>query len=144
MAESEEELKSLLRVKEESEKEESKKADLKPNFRKAKIMASNANHFIANKRGKRETMVDFISLGSKITADGDCSHKIKWHLLLGRKAMTNLDSVLKSRDINLPTKVHIVKAMAFSIVMYGCESWTIKEGSSEELMLLNCGAGEDS
>ena len=91
-----------------------------------------------------KAMTDFIFLGSKITADGDCSHKIKWHLLLGRKAMTNLDSVLKSRDINLPTKVHIVKAMAFSIVMYGCESWTIKEGSSEELMLLNCGAGEDS
>ena len=76
-----------------------------------------------------ETMADFISLGSKITADGDCSRKIKWHLLLGRKAMTNLDSVLKSRDITLPTKVHIVKAMAFSVVMYGCESWTVKERS---------------
>ena len=91
-----------------------------------------------------ETMADFISLGSKITADGDCSHKIKWHLLLGRKAMTNLDRVLKSRDITLPTKVHIVKAMAFSVVMYGCESWTVKERSAEELMILNYGAGEDS
>ena len=91
-----------------------------------------------------ETVADFIFLGSQITVDGDSSHEIQRCLLLGRKAMTNLDSVLKSRDINLPTKVHIVKAMAFSIVMYGCESWTIKEGSSEELMLLNCGAGEDS
>ena len=81
---------------------------------------------------------------SKITADGDCSHEIKRHLLLGRKVMTNLDSILKSRDITLPTKVHLVKAMVFPVVMYGCESWTIKKLSAEELMLLNCGAGEDS
>ena len=92
-----------------------------------------------------ETVTDFIFLGPKITADGDCSHEIKKHLLLGRKAMTNLDSVLKSRDITLPTKVHLVKAMVFPIVMYGCESWTIKRRlNTEELMLLNCGVGEDS
>ena len=89
-----------------------------------------------------ETVTDFFLL-SKITADGDCSHKIKRRLLLGRKAMTNLDSVLKSRDISLSTKVHIVKAMVFPVVMYGCESWTIKL-SAEALMLLNCGVGEDS
>ena len=95
-----------------------------------------------------ETVSDFIFLGSKITADGDCSHEIKKHLLLGRKAMTNLDSILKSRDINLPTKVHLVKAMVFPVVMYGCERWTIKtiknHLSTKELMLLNCGVGEDS
>ena len=92
-----------------------------------------------------ETVTDFIFLGSKITADGDCSHEIKRHLLLGRKAMTNLDSVLKSRDITLPTKVHLVKVMFFSVVMYGWESWTIKKAdSAEELMLLNYGVGEDS
>ena len=90
-----------------------------------------------------ERVRDFIFLGSKITADGDCSHEIKRHLLLGRKAVTNLDSILKSRDVSLPTKVHLVKAMVFPVVMYGCESWTIKL-SSEELMLLNCGVGEDS
>ena len=90
-----------------------------------------------------ETVADFIFLGSKITADGDCSHKIKRRLLLGRKVMTNLDSILKSRDITLSTKVHLVKAMVFPVVMYGCESWTIKL-STEELMLLNCGVGEDS
>ena len=84
-----------------------------------------------------------IFLGSKITADGDCSHEIKRHLFLGKKAMTYLDSILKSRDITLPTKVHLVKAMVFPVVMYGCESWTIKL-SAEELMLLNCGVGEDS
>ena len=89
-------------------------------------------------------MADFIFGGSKITADGDCSHEIKTHLLLGRKVMTNLDSILKSRDITLPTKVHIVKAMVFPVVMYGCESWTIKRLSAKELMLSNCGAGEDS
>ena len=81
--------------------------------------------------------------GSKITADGDCSHEIKRHLLLGRKAMTNLDSILKSRDITLPRKVHLVKAVIFPVVMYGCESWTIKETEHQELMLLNCGVGED-
>ena len=91
-----------------------------------------------------ETVADFIFLGSKITADDfDCSHEIKRCLLLGRKVMTNLDSILKSRDITLSTKVHLVKAMVFPVVMYGCESWTIKV-STEELMLLNCGIGEDS
>ena len=91
-----------------------------------------------------ETVTDFIFLGSKITADGDCSHEIKRLLLLGRKGMINLDSKLKSRDITLPTKLHLVKAMVFPVVMYGCESWTIKKPSAEELMLLNCGVGEDS
>ena len=90
-----------------------------------------------------ETVTDFILLGSKITADGDCSHEIKSHLLLGRKAMTNLDSILKSRDITLAPNVCLVKAMVFPVVTYGCESWTIKL-SAEELMLLNCGVGEDS
>ena len=90
-----------------------------------------------------ETVSDFIFLGSKITADGDCSHEIKRCLLLGRKVMTNLDSIFKSRDITLSTKVHLVKAMVFSLLMYRCESWTIKL-SAEELMLLNCGVGEDS
>ena len=90
-----------------------------------------------------ETVTDFIFLGSKITVDGDCSHEIKRHLLLGRKAMTNLDSILKSRDITLLTIVHLVKSMAFPVVMYGCKSWTIKKAECEELMLLNCGVGED-
>ena len=94
-------------------------------------------------RETMETVIDFIFLGSKITADGDCSHEINKHLLLERKALTNV-SVLKSRDITLPTKVHIVKAMVFPVVMYGCESWTIKKLSIEELVLLNCGVGEDS
>ena len=91
-----------------------------------------------------ETITDFIFLGSKITADGDCSHEIKRRLLLRRKIMTNLDSIFKSRDITLPTKVHLVKAMVFPVVMYGCESWTVKKLSAKELMLLNCGVGEDS
>ena len=91
-----------------------------------------------------ETVTDFIWGGSKITADGDCSHEIKTRLLLGRKVMTNLNSILKSRDITLPIKVHPVKAMVFPVVMYGCESWTVKKLSTEELMLLNCGVGEDS
>ena len=91
-----------------------------------------------------ETLTDFIFLGSKITADGDCSYEIKRRLLLGRKVMTNLNSILKSRDITLSTKVHLVKAMGFPVVMYGCESWTIKKASAEELMVLNCGVGEDS
>ena len=91
-----------------------------------------------------ETVTDCIFLGSQITADGDCSQEIKRHLLLGRLAMTNLDSILKSRDITLLTKVHLVKAMVFPVVMYGCESWTIKKLSTEELMLLNCGVGEYS
>ena len=89
-------------------------------------------------------MSDFIFLGSKITADGDCSHEIKLCLLLGRKVMTYLDSIFKSRDITLPTKVHLVKAMVFPVAMYGCESWTIRKLSTKELMLLNCGVGEDS
>ena len=91
-----------------------------------------------------ETVKDFIFLGSKITADDDCSHEIKRCLLLGRKAMTNLDSILKRRDITLPTKAHLVKAMVFLVVVYGCESWTIMKANTEELMLLNCGVGEDS
>ena len=120
MAESEEELKSLLvKVQEESEK-----VGLKLNIQKTKIMASGP---ITSWQIDGETVTDFIFLGSKITADGDCSHEIKRRLLLGRKLMTNLDSILKSRDINLPTKVHLVKAMVFPVVMYGCESWTIKK-----------------
>ena len=91
-----------------------------------------------------ETVPDFIFLGSKITADGDCSHEIKRLLLLGRKVMINLDSLLKSRDITLPTKVHLVKAMVFPVVMYGYESWTTKKAEPKELMLVNCGVGEDS
>ena len=91
-----------------------------------------------------ETMRDFIFLSSKITADGDCSHEMKRCLLLGRKAMTNLDSILKSGDVTLPTKVHLVKAMVFPIVMYGCESWTIKKVERQRIVLLNCGVGEDS
>ena len=91
-----------------------------------------------------ETVSDFISLGSKITVDGDCSHQIKRRLLLGRKVMTNIDSILESRGITLPTKVRLVKAMVFPVVMYGCESWNIKKAECQELMLLNCGVGEDS
>ena len=91
-----------------------------------------------------ETVTDFIFLGSKITADGECSHEIKRLLLLGRKAVTNLDSILKSRDITLPTKIHLIKAMVFPVVMYGCESWTIKKTECQRLMLLNCSVGEDS
>ena len=93
--------------------------------------------------GKLETVADFILGGSKISADGDCSHEIKRCLLLGRKVMTNLNSMLKSRDITLPAKVCVVKAVIFLVVLYGCESWTIKKLSTEELMLLNCGVGED-
>ena len=105
-------------------KEENKKASLKFGIQKTKIMASGST---TSWQIDGETVRDFIFLGSKTTADGDCSHVIKRHLLLGRKAMTNLDSVLKSRDITLPTKVHLVKAMVFPAVMYGCESWTIKK-----------------
>ena len=94
--------------------------------------------------GETGKLSDFIFGGSKVTVDGDCSHEIKRHLLLGRKVMPNLDSIFKSRDIILPTMVHLVKAMVFPVVMYGCESWTIKKASTEELMLLNCGVGEDS
>ena len=120
MAETEEELKSLLmKVKEESET-----AGLKLNIQKTKIMASGHITSWQIDGETMETVTDFIFLSSKITADGDCSHKIKRHLLLGRKAITNLDSILKSRDMTLPTKVHLVKAMVFPVVMYGCESWT--------------------
>ena len=123
MAESKEELKSLLmKVKEESEK-----VGLKLNIQKTKIMASSPITSWQIDRETVETVADFILLGSKITADGDCSHEIKRHLLLGRKVMTNLDSILKSRDITLPTNIHLLKAMVFSVVMYGCESWTIKK-----------------
>ena len=123
MAESGEELKSLLmKVKEESEK-----AGLKLNIQKTKIMASGPITSWQTYGEKVETVTDFIFLGSKIIADGDCSHEIKRCLLCGRKAMTNLDSVLKSRDITLLTKVHIVKAVVFPVVMYGWESWTIRK-----------------
>ena len=91
-----------------------------------------------------ETVIDFIFLGSKINADGDCSHEIKRRLLLVRKVMTNLDSIFKSRDITLPTKVRLVKAMVFPVVIYECESWTLKKAECQKLMLLNCGVGEDS
>ena len=121
MAESEEELKSLLM------KEESEKVGLKLNIQKTKIMVSSPITSWQLDGETVETVSDFIFLGSKITADGDCSHEIKRRLLLGRKVMTNLDSILKSRDIILPTKVRLVKAMVFPVVMYGCESWTVKK-----------------
>ena len=146
MAESEEELNSLLvKVKEESEK-----ADLKVNIQRTKNMASGPITSWQIDRKTMETETDFIFLGSKITADGDCSREIKRHLLLGRKAITNLDSILKSRGITLPTNVHIVKAMVFPVVMYGCESWTIRKAERQRidafelwcwrrlLRLLNC------
>ena len=99
---------------------------------------------MANRWEKMETVTEFIYSGSKITADGDCSYEIKRHFLLGRKAMTNLDSILKSRDITLLTKFCIVKAMAFPVVMYGCESWTIKKAEQRKMIFLNCDVGEDS
>ena len=126
MAKSKEELKSLLMT----VKEENEKLGLKLNIQKTKIMASGP---ITSWQIDGETVADFIFLGSKITADGDCSHEIKRHLLLGRKVMTNLDSILKSRDITLPTKVRLVKAMVFPVVMYGCESWTIKEAEHRRI-----------
>ena len=123
IAEREEELKSLLmKVKVESEK-----VGLKLNIQKTKIMAPGPITSWDIDRETVETVSDFIFLGSKITTDGDCSHEIRRRLLLGRKVMTNLDSILKSRDITLPTKVHLVKAMVFPVVMYGCESWTVKK-----------------
>ena len=123
MAETEEELKSLLmKVKEECEK-----ADLKLNIKKTKIMASCPITSWQTDGETMETVTDFILGGSKITADGDCTHEIKGHLLLGRKGITNLDSILKSRDITLLTKVHLVKAMVFPVVIFGCESWTIRK-----------------
>ena len=127
MAESKEELKSLLK----KVKEESEKVDLKLNIQKMKIMASGPITSWQIYGETVETVRDYFWGGSKITADGECSHEIKRHLLLGRKVMTNLDSILKSRDIILPTKVHLVKAMVFPVVMYGCESWTIKKAAAE-------------
>ena len=139
MAEGEEELKSLLmKVKEESEK-----GGLKLNIQKPKIMASGPITSWQTDGETMETVTNFSFLGSKITVEGDCNSKIKRRLLLGRKAMTNLDSVLKSRDVTLPTKFHILKAIVFPVVMYGCESWTIEKAECR-LMLLNCGVGEDS
>ena len=140
MAESEEELKSFwMRAKEESEK-----VGLKLNIQKKKIMASGPITSWEIDGQTVETTSDFIFWGSKITADGNCSHEIKRCLLLGREVMTNIDIIYKSRDFTLPTKVHLVKAMVFPVVMYGCESWTIKKVESKELMLLNCGVGEGS
>ena len=123
---------------------ESEKLGLKLNIQKTKIMASSPITSWQIDGETVETVTDFIFLGSKIIADGDYSHEIKRHLLLGRKAMTNLDSTLKNRDITLPPKIHLVKAMVFPVVMYGCESWTINKAEHRELMLLNCGVGEDS
>ena len=128
MAESEE-LKSLLM----NIKEESKKVGLKLNIQKTKVMASGPITSWQIDGETMETMTDFIVLGSKITGDGDCSHEIKRHLLLGRKVTTNIDSILKSRDITLPTKVHLVKAMVFPVVMYGCEIWTIKKAERRRI-----------
>ena len=129
MTESEEDLKSLLmKVKEQNEK-----AGLKFNIKKTKTMASSPITSWQIDRETMETVRDFILLGSKITADGDCSHEIKRHLLLGRKATTDLDSILKCRDITLPTKVHLVKAMVFPVVKYECESWTIKKDQCQRI-----------
>ena len=139
MAESKKELKSLLmRVKEEREK-----VGLNLNIQKTKIIASNPITSWQIDVEAMKTVSDFIFLGSRITAYGDCSHEIKRGLLLGRKAMKNIDSMLKSRCTTLLTKVQLVKAMDFPVVMYGCESWTVKL-STKELMLLNCSVGEDS
>ena len=123
--------------------EESEKVGLKLNIQKTKIMASSPITSWEIDGETVETVSDLIFLGSKITADGDCSHEIKRGLLLGRKVMTNLDSIFKNRDITLPTKVRLVKTMVFPVVMYGCESWIILS-VAEELMLLNCVVGEDS
>ena len=140
MAESEEELKSLLmKVKVESEK-----VGLKINIQKTMIMASGPITSWQIDEETLETVLDFMFWGSKITEDGDCSHEIKRHLLLGRKIMTNLDSILKSRNITLPTKVRLVKAMVFPVVVYDVRVGLSRKLSAEELMLLNCGVGEDS
>ena len=125
-------------------KEESEKVGLKLNIQKTRIMASGPVTSWQIDGETMETVRHFILGGSKITTDGDCSHEIKRCLLLGRKVMTNLDSILKSRDITLPKKVCLVKAMVFPVVMHGWESWTIKKAKHQELMLLNCGVGEDS
>ena len=140
MEESREELKSLLmKVKEESEK-----LGLKLNFQKTKIMASGPITSWEIDGETVETVTDFIFLVSKITADGDCSHEIESRLLVGRKVMINLDSVLKSRDITLSTQFHLVKAMVFPVVMYGCESWSIKKDKHQKIDAFDCGVGEDS
>ena len=137
MAESKEELKILLmKVKEEREK-----IGLKLNIQKTKIMASSPITSWEIDGETVETMADFILGGSKITADGNCSHEIKGCLFLGRKVMINLDSILKSRDITLTTKIHLVKAMVFPVVTYGCDSWTIKKAECQRMMLLNYGVG---
>ena len=129
MAESKEELKSLLmKVKEESEK-----AGLKLNIQKTKIMASSPTTSWQIVGETMETVMDFIFLGSKITVDGNCSHEIKRRLLIGRKSMTNLDNIIKSRDITLPTNVNLVKAMVFPVVVYGCEIWTIKKAKCQNI-----------
>ena len=122
-------------------KEESDKVGLKLNIQKPKIMVSGPITSWQIDGETVETVAEFIFLGAKITADGDCSHEIKRRLLLGRKVMTNIDSILKNRDITLSTKVRLVKAMVLPVVMYGCESWTIKKLSAKELMLLKCGVG---
>ena len=122
---------------------ESEKIGLKLNIQKTKIMASGPITSWEIDGETVETVSDFIFGGSKITADGDCNHEIKRCLLLGRKVMTNLDSILKSRDITFPTKFCLVKVMVFPVVMYGCDSWTIKKAEPKEMMLLNCGVGED-
>ena len=141
VAESEEELKSLLmKVKEESEN-----VGLKLNIQKTKITESGPITSWQIDGETVETVPDFIFWGSKITADGDCSHEIKRRLLLGRKVMTNLDSIFKSRDITLPTKVRLVKAMVFPVVMYGCENWTVKKAEHRRIDAFElCGVGEDS
>ena len=140
MAESEEELKSLLmKVKEESEK-----VGLKLNIQKTKIMASGPITSWEINGETVEKVSDFTFGGLQITAGGDFSHEIKRHLLFGRKVMRNLDSILKSRDITLPTKVHLVKAMVFPVVMYGCENRTVKKAECRRIYVLNCGVGEDS
>ena len=125
-------------------KRESEKVGLKLNIQKTKIMASGPIPTWQIDGETVETVANFIFLGSQITADGDCSHEIKRHLLLGRKVMTNLDSILKSRDITLSAKVCLVKAMIFPVVMYGCESWTVKKAERQRIDALNCGVGEDS
>ena len=140
MAEREEELKSLLiKVKEECEK-----AGLKLNIQKMKIMESSPITSWQIDGETVETVTDFIFLGSKITVNCDCSHEIKTHLLLGRRATTNLENILKSRDVTLLTKVCVVKPMLFPVVMYGCESLTIKKAEHQRIDALNCGVGEDS
>ena len=125
-------------------KEESEKVGLKLSIQKTKILASGPITSLQIDGETVETVADFVFLGSKITADGDCSHEIKRHLLFGRKVITNLDSIFKSRDITLPTKVRLVKSIIFPVVMYRCESWTVKKAECQKSMLLNCGVGEES